>query len=134
MIDRLRMQHLTKLCVGLAVAAFGCGGGSGGSGIEGSKVISTLSDSELVAVCNDARAEFPTRTIDCGDGITLTIGIEASDCTDNEFLVKEGCSATVDQVLDCAAAFDAQTDAQFCQGQSGPPSGCSAAVVACFGD
>jgi hypothetical protein len=116
----------------LVVAAFGCGGGSGGSGIEGSKVISSLSDSELEAVCNDARAEFPTRTITC-EGVMVTIGIEAEDCTTNDFLVKEGCTATVDQVLDCAAAFDAQTDAQFCESES-PPAGCSAAVIACFGD
>jgi len=127
------MRNLMTTCgIGVVLATFGCDGG-GGSSIDENKVVSTMSDAEITALCNDARAEFGTRTVNCGDGVMVTVGITAEECTSNQFITKEGCAATAGAVLDCAAAFDAQTDAQFCSGSGAPPSGCSAAVVACIG-
>jgi hypothetical protein len=125
------MRNLTLAC-GVCLVLVACEGGRGGSGIAGTRVISTLSDSELVGVCNDARVEFPERTITCADDVRVTVGIGADDCTTNDFLTKEGCEATVDEVLDCVAEFGSLTDAEACEGLDGPPPGCSSAVVACF--
>jgi len=104
------------LYAGLAAA---CGGGDG-SGVSGAKTLVSLSDSEANDVCEYAVDVFGSteRVADCGGGIMVRIGVgTVSRCVMGIQAIKTAtpsCTATVDNLQNCAADLKTVTDAQLC--------------------
>jgi len=120
--------------IGLAVAttvlAFACGGGKGGSGsgIDPNTRVADLTPTDLQKLCEYfvGLQEQPSRTIDCGGGGSITVGIDPdqvaaaiADCVDGA-PSSPACPATVGQAEACFEAFSALTDAQLCAGPTAP--------------
>jgi hypothetical protein len=112
------------LCTGLVAA---CGGGSG-SGVSSGKTLVSLSDSEITDFCEYAvDLAGPERTVDCGGGVTITIGGgSVAECVTGMQMTQDqfpGCAATVGQAERCAEDMADLTDAQLCS--DGPlPASC----------
>ena len=102
------------LCAGLVAA---CGGGSG-SGVSGGKAVVSLSDSEVTKLCEYlVDVGGPARTVDCGGGLTLKVGITAATCTTGLQAVKTAspsCSATVSDTESCSEDSAGLSDSQIC--------------------
>ncbi|MBA2543767.1 MAG: hypothetical protein H0V17_29255 [Deltaproteobacteria bacterium] len=120
------------LCTGLAIACGGGGGGGGdGSGVDRDEVVADLSQDELGDLCEYfiGLQEQPERTVDCGDGVTLTVGInpedvdeEIADCASEG--PPAGCPVTVGEVEDCFEQLEAFSDAQLCSDTTELPAAC----------
>jgi hypothetical protein len=93
--------------------------GCGGDGVSDSKKLSDLTAEEAKDACLEQAADFPERTVDCGDGITLTVGIAEADCNDAG-PADAGCTATVGDARACFDAMYKLTDAQICMAESLP--------------
>lgn len=116
------------LCSVLALALAACGGDDdGGSGIPDSKVVGTLTASEAMSVCLELSASFPERTVDCGGGLTITVGIDSADCNEAP---PATCTATVGQFRTCFDALGDYTDAQWCDENTAPPASCAPVLSA----
>lgn len=105
----------------LSLALAACGGGDD-SGLPDSKVVGTLTLSEAMSLCMELAASFPQRTVDCGGGVTLEVGINPAECTDQP---PATCTATVGQFRDCFNDFGDFTDAQWCSDTTEPPASCA---------
>ena len=107
----------------LAVA---CGGGSGGSGVDGSLELADLDPDEVSDVCAYIIAELgPTREIDCGGGQTLTIEAQSqADCEDEYDTLPATCTATVSNAEGCAEALAGLSDEELC-GDTAIPAACA---------
>lgn len=91
---------MTKIILSLATFAFiGCGGG-----IDGGSKLSDLSQGDTDDLCDELVDDYPEKTVDCGMGVTVTVGFKAADCTDNT-PPSSTCTATVDDVRDCTATL-----------------------------
>lgn len=102
----------------MLASAAGCAdddGGSGDSGVDESRRISSLTDAETTQLCDYLTDQIGERTVDCGGGSTVTIA-GSDDCHDSLTAVRSlpDCPATVAQYRACAEAMDAQSDAQLC--------------------
>ena len=116
------------LCSMFSLTMVACGGDDGGSsGVSDSKVIGTLSASEAMAVCIELTEIFPERTVDCGGGVTLTVGNSSSDCGSQP---PATCTATVGQLRDCFGDLSDLTDAQWCSDTTQPPASCAPVFAA----
>jgi hypothetical protein len=125
--------------------AFACGGGSGGgpggnagsSGVDPSKQINELTDDEVRDLCDyfGELQESPERTVDCGDGNTITIGINPDElqmsidsCVAE--IPRDTCTATVAEAEMCFETLDTTglSDAEVCAifMSEDPPAGCDA--------
>lgn len=126
------MRSLCALWV-LSVIAIACGGGKGGSGVSGSKQVSTLSGAEITDVCEYIVAVLgPERVITCAPDVTITVGGElVADCVDDteQIAADPTCTITVGQYEGCAEALGAQSDAEICS--DGPPPAACTALFAC---
>jgi hypothetical protein len=98
------------LCI--AALLVGCGGGDD-SGVSDSTKLGDLSASDSTALCNDFAHDYPARTVDCGDGSTQEVGIDASECGEDE-PPPASCEITVGQLRDCFDALYDQSDADVC--------------------
>ncbi len=97
----------------VVVAAFGCGGSS--SGIDSSASLGSLSVAQQMTECNHLASEFPTMTVDCGSGITATVGTSASDCSGSDFVpIPSTCTVTVGDLESCDAALYDEGSAAIC--------------------
>jgi len=107
------------LCTSLAIA---CGGGSGGSGVDGSLELADLGAGEAADLCDYIVDVLgPERTVDCGGGVMLTVGGEdAAECVDDFNTFPATCTATVDNAESCAEALGALSDAELCADESFP--------------
>lgn len=86
----------------LVALSVGCGG-DGGLDVDGSAVMTSLSDSDLQAVCSwsiDLQGG-PGHETDCGDGTTVSVQ-QVGDCTAG-FEGKD-CTLTVAEFQACAEA------------------------------
>jgi hypothetical protein len=102
----------------MLVAAVGCAdddGGSGNTGLDESRRVSSLSDAETTQLCAELTAQLGERTVDCGDGVTLNVNA-SDECVDDLTAVHSlpDCTATVGQFEACNEAMNDQTDAQLC--------------------
>ena len=109
---------MTRLIALVFVGVAACGGGSGGDigGVPGDTRIVDLTDPEISSVCDaEVTASGAERTVDCGGGTTITIGAESKQsCIDNVNATPVGCTATVNDVIDCFNDISTQTDAEIC--------------------
>ena len=115
------------MCVMLLWCA-ACGGS--GSGVDGGKRLSSLSDAEIRDICEYAiDVQGPERMIDCGGGVTLTVGGGSVDeCIAGATESKTeypNCAATVDDYEACTEAFADVTDAQWCSDDITFPAACA---------
>ena len=63
------MRPMLKTSLGLAVIALvGCD-----DGLSGSTKMSELSAAEQKEICLELAADYPEKTVSCGDGFTLTV-------------------------------------------------------------
>ena len=122
----------------LCTALMYCGGGgSGGSGVDGSAAVGDLSTAEATDLCEYVITLQPARSVTCTiDGTSTTIDFgtaaaevdaEVADCV-TAFSDAVDCTATVDQAESCAEAnadqLDGLTDAEICAiaaGDTEPP-------------
>ena len=107
----------------VTVFAFACGGGGGGGGgVDGGKRLVDLNDAEITSMCEyTAELQGPEREITCSDNTTVTVGGgTVAECV-TEFNESQAsapnCPVTVSQYEACIEAFDAQSDAQLCEGE-----------------
>jgi len=114
------------LCGVLSMALVACGGGDD-SGLSDSKVVGTLTLEEAMSLCQELAGVFPERTVDCGGGNTLTVGIDPAECTDQPPMT---CTATVGQFRDCFGDISDLTDAQWCDPNTQPPASCAPVLSA----
>jgi hypothetical protein len=129
-------------CTGLMYCGGGSGGGGGASGVDRNKTIAELSDGEAMDLCEFIGNSIPDeRTIDCGDGNTITVGIDPAErdeqiaeCT-AEVSNLPDCTATVGDAEDCANGqedFNSLSDDELCDIFTGmtdppePPAACNA--------
>jgi hypothetical protein len=79
--------------------------------------------------CNYLASTYPSKTIDCGSGNTITIGTSASKCSGSAFdMIPSTCTVTVGQLEDCEAALYDEGSAA-CTATT-EPTACSALVSA----
>ncbi len=88
-----------------------CGGGSGGSGVNGSAELGTLSSADTESLCDYLVTLEEVRTVTCmvdGQTITITFGTpdaevdaEVDECV-AELATIPSCNATVDEAEACA--------------------------------
>ena len=102
-----------------SVALAAACGGDAGSGVSGSKKLTSLSESEITQLCEyTVSAEGPMRTVMCSGGSTITIGgTTVDECvTDVKDLATgaPNCAATVNDAEACSEAFGDLSDAQLC--------------------
>jgi hypothetical protein len=94
---------MVVVCGSALAVAFGCGGGSG---IDSSDTLGSLTVAEQMTECNYLASEYPQKQIDCGSGQTITVGSTASDCSGSNFdPIPSTCTVTVGQLEDCDAAL-----------------------------
>ena len=125
------MNKTSTLLIGiLSLGLIACGGDDG-SGVPDSKVVGMLTADEATAVCTELAGIFPERTVDCGDGITITIGIDSAECGQEQ--PPATCTATVGDYRDCFAALSDFTDAQICSDTAPPPACAPVFTAGCGG-
>jgi hypothetical protein len=126
-----RFVVLAFLCAGLIAA---CGGGSSdSSGVARSKSLASLSDDEITDLC-EYFAEAEVRTIDCGDGLTITIEPNTvTECVTKQQAIPASCTATVGDAEDCDEDFRNLSDAQHCSDVTTPPASCTRLLECGFG-
>jgi hypothetical protein len=112
------MKTLSIVSILAAMALTACGGDDG---VDGSKKLSELTVAESKDACLDLAADYPEKTIDCGDGLTLTVGITAAECNDQQ-TAPATCTATVDDSRACTADVYNQSDADLCSDKPLPAS------------
>lgn len=104
------------LCTGLMYCG---GGGSGGSGVDGSAAVGDLSTAEAEDLCDYLASLQNPRTVTCtvdGQTTTIELGIaddELADAIDecvDELSAIPDCTATVDQAESCAEGSSGQLD------------------------
>ncbi|MEO8698748.1 MAG: hypothetical protein ABI867_01860 [Kofleriaceae bacterium] len=123
------------LALGFLIA---CGGGSGdgGSGVDSDAAIVDLSAAEVTDVCEYVTDVLPERTVDCGDGDTITVGEGGvTECTgDYTDLAADhpDCELTVGDVEACAEAFAALSDEELCSMDSFPAACAPILAEDCF--
>jgi hypothetical protein len=102
-----------------------CGGGSGGggTGVDPNRTIASLTDDELMDLCEHfvGLEPSPARTIDCGDGNTIEDGIDPEDIPEAiqqcvSTAPEEPCPLTVGDAEDCFEALATLTDDELCEG------------------
>jgi len=120
-----------------SLLVFACGGGSGGggSGVPGNTLLVDLTASQAADICEYfiGLQEQPERTVDCGGGSSVTVGIdpaevagEIADCkADFDEGVIAGCPATVGDAEACFEAFNSLSDAQLCDPEMTLPAACA---------
>src|SRR5262245_59291704 len=120
------------------VLCVACGGS--GSGVAGTKRLTALGDAEVRALCEYLiDVAGPERTIDCGDGLKLTIGGESVDRCIADTIAAQvqypGCEATVADREACAEAIASISDSQICNGEIAdvPPACMALVTVECGG-
>ncbi len=121
------------LCTGLATAC----GGDDGSGVSGSKSLVSLNDGEVTDLCEFiVDLQGPERMIDCGGGVTLTVGGQTvAECSTGLKMSQAqfpNCTATVKNAEECVKAIDGLSDQQLCS-DSPPPAACQALFSASCG-
>lgn len=107
------MMVAAFLCAGLATAC----GGDDGSGVSGSKSIVMLNDAEVTDLCEFLVDVAPERMVDCGEGLTITVGETLAECTARFKAIKGGapsCTATVTNAEECAKGSADLSDQQIC--------------------
>lgn len=125
-------MHKASWAMWISLALAACGGdGGGSSGLPDNKSAGSLTSAEAMALCQEIAADYPERTIDCGNGTTITIGTSASDCA--TATIPATCTATVGDFRDCFAAMDALTDAQVCMSDGFPPECAPVFTQTCIG-
>lgn len=93
----------------IVMVLVGCGGG----GVDGSKKLSELSAAEAKDACLELAEDFPEKTVSCGDGVTITVGVSTAECN-SETPAPGTCTATVDDLRTCTDALYSQPDADLC--------------------
>jgi hypothetical protein len=123
----------------LAALVIGCGGGSGGLGVDGNKLLVALNTAEYTAVCEYLIASLPRRTVMCPEG-NVTVGSEATveECAtsfEEDFDSLPDCEATVADYQRCVDATAARTDEQICDPARGDDitAACAALVTPACG-
>lgn len=91
------MKALSLVSVMAAMLFTACGGG-----VDGDKKLSELSVEESKDACLELQGDFPEKTVDCGGGVTVTVGLTAAECND-QTTAPTTCTATVDDVRDCTS-------------------------------
>ncbi len=125
-----------------SVMAFACGGGGGGggSGVDADVALLDVTAGEAGDVCDYIinLQEQPERTVDCGDGTTVTVGTTAAqaaediaDCTTDLQAVAADCAATVGDLEACFEDLSSASDAELCS-DAPLPAAC-APVFPCLG-
>ncbi len=107
------MHIITKIISGVALslALVACGGdddvGDGGSGVDGSKTIVSMSESEKTSFCEWAIAtQGGAGTVHQCDGFTLTVQ-SVAECVADFADFQASCAATVAQGEACVSAIAA---------------------------
>lgn len=113
-VYRLRYDRRMKHFLLASALLIGCGGG-----VSDSKKLSDLTAEEAKDACLEAAADFPERTVDCGDGIMLTVGVAEADCN-TAGPADAGCTATVGDARACFDAMYSLSDAQICTAETLP--------------
>jgi hypothetical protein len=108
---------MKKLILSFATMAIvGCGGG-----IDGSTKLSDLSVAEVKDLCEELLDDYPQKTVDCGNGFTIPIGVSAAECSDPSE-APDGCMGTVEDQRDCIGTTYNQSDAETCSDHALPAS------------
>jgi hypothetical protein len=123
------IKWITSAFLGIGLVSCG-GGSSSGSGVDEAKTLAELSDGELADICEYrvGLEQSPQREVDCGDGQTITVGLDAEDvqgaideCV--SFMPPATCTATVGEVETCFETIAGFTDDELCDfflGQTAP--------------
>jgi hypothetical protein len=112
------MKALSIVSILTAMALAACGGDDG---VDGSKKLSELSVAENKDACLELAEDYPEKTVDCGDGATLTVGLTATECNDQQ-VAPATCTATVDEARACTADIYNQSNADLCMDKPLPAS------------
>jgi hypothetical protein len=110
------MKALSLVSITVAMVLGACGGG-----VDGDKKLSELSVSENKDACLELAGDYPEKTVDCGNGVTLTVGLTAAECNDQE-VAPATCTATVDDARACTADIYNQSNADLCMDKPLPAS------------
>lgn len=110
------MKAISLVSVTAAMFFTGCGGG-----VDGDKKLSELSVAESKDACLELAGDFPEKTVDCGMGVTITIGLTAAECNDQD-AAPATCTATVDDARACTEDIYNQSDADLCMDKPLPAS------------
>jgi hypothetical protein len=110
------MKTLTLLSVLSAMVIAACGGG-----IDGSKKLSELTLEETKDACLELVDDYPEKTVDCGGGVTITVGFTTAECNDNS-VAPATCTATVDDARDCTEQLYNNTANTICMDKPLPAS------------
>jgi hypothetical protein len=112
------------------VLVLGCGGGSGGVGVDGDKRLVQLDDAEYANVCAYVIANFPRRVVMCPEG-EISVGTDDTqeECVADFQMTRTSipeCPVTVAQYVACVDAQAARTDEERCDPITGdnPPEEC----------
>jgi hypothetical protein len=121
---------MAKLTLCVAILWCAACGGDDGSGVDGGKKLVSLSDGEIMDLCQYYHdLAGPERTIDCGGGVMITVGGQTvAECTTSlksSQMQFPNCQATVSQSEACSKAFADLTDAQLCSDQTPIPASCA---------
>jgi len=113
-------KWIASACV-CASLAIGCGGGSGGSGVDGTLELVELEADEVSDLCGYVIDQLgPTREIACPDG-TLTIEAQTqAECEADFDTLPLTCTATVSNAEACAEAIGGLSDDELCSGDALP--------------
>jgi hypothetical protein len=112
------------------VAACDSSSGSLSSGVDSNKKLADLTASEASAECNYLFDTYPSVTVQCGAGSSVTKGKDSTDC-DGTTGVPAGCTLTVGQSEACLADVYHESDAALCSISTAPPASC-AALFSCL--
>ena len=98
-------------CLPLSAAATFAFAGCGG--ISDDTKLSELTVSEAKDLCLELAADYPEKSVSCGNGISIRLGVTKASC-DDETPASDACTATAGDFRDCTAALYGQTDAEAC--------------------
>lgn len=120
------------LCAGVTA----CGGD--GSGVSGNKSLVSLSSGEITDLCKYfTKAKGAQRMIDCGGGVTITVGGGSVDDCVTDLKTSQtdfpSCTATVDQAETCVEDLSNLTDQQLCSDTTPLPASCQPLFVSTCG-
>ena len=118
---------MKKILLVTAIAA--CGSGGGGSGVDGSALIVSLSSSQRAQECQYLFDTYPSRTVMCSASETLTFGeTSVADCETTYAMSvtsSPNCTATVAEGEACIQALYELSDSAACSATS-EPAACAA--------
>jgi hypothetical protein len=78
--------------------------GKGESGLPLDKTLAELDESEWEQLCEWGNAQYEEAEVDCGDGVTVSVGT-VDECVEESLAYYGECSSTVESMEACVGAI-----------------------------